>query len=42
MGSHSDHAKYPRCELISRWLTTESETHTYVFPYSGKIGKQCT
>ena len=39
LGSHSDHAKYPRCELISRWLTTESETHTYVFPYSGKIGK---
>jgi hypothetical protein len=39
MGSHSDHAKYPRCELISMWLTTESENHTYVFPYSGKIGK---
>jgi hypothetical protein len=38
-GSESDHATYPRCELIVRWNTKKSDDTQYSFPYDSKISK---
>lgn len=39
MGSESDHAKYPQCELIVRWNTTRGDDTQYSFPLEQKIGR---
>lgn len=33
MGSESDNAKYPQCEIIARWDTTSNEQVDYLFDY---------
>jgi hypothetical protein len=37
IGSESDNAKYPRCELICRWKETESTNIQYIFSYDSGI-----
>jgi hypothetical protein len=39
MGSESDHAKYPQCELIVRWNEKNAEDTQYAFTYNQKISK---
>jgi len=39
MGSESDHAKYPQCELIVKWNTTKSKDVKYVFDMKETISK---
>lgn len=39
MGSESDHAKYPQCELIVRWNEKSAEDTQYAFNYNQKISK---
>lgn len=39
MGSESDRAEYPQCELIIRWHTKKSDDTQYVFPYDQNVSK---
>ena len=39
MGSESDNAKYPQCELITRWNTSDEHDNQYTFPYVQKISR---
>lgn len=39
MGSESDHAKYPQCELIVRWNTKSSEDTQYLFNQNQRISQ---
>jgi len=38
-GSESDHAIYPRCELIVKWNTKKSTDTQYTFPYDSQISR---
>lgn len=39
MGSESDHAKYPQCELIVKWNTSKSRDVKYIFDMEEVISK---
>ncbi len=38
-GSESDHARFPRCELICRWNKKQSKNTQYFFPYEQIISQ---
>lgn len=40
MGSESDHATYPQCELIIRWYTKKSSETQYYFPMKQEISQK--
>lgn len=39
IGSTSNHAKFPRCELIVKWQVNDSENIQYNYPFSSRIVK---
>lgn len=40
LGSESDHAKYPQCELIAKWNTTKIDNNTELnFEYDSKLSQ---
>lgn len=39
IGSESDHATYPQCELIVKWRTTVTNEVHYDFPYDSYVSK---
>lgn len=39
LGSESDNAKYPQCELIIRWNVNKKDDTEFFFPYEDKISR---